>query len=81
MKPQFFASLGLILIFYFPGQNAGGQTIGLVDIRQSEQVITVGGPKADVAGFTSEATQLALDAVKARGGGASGSKSERPHEI
>jgi len=46
-----------------------GQDIGLVDVRQAEQVITVGGANADIPGFTSEAIQIALDAIMARGGG------------
>ena len=45
------------------------QEIGLARIRSAEQVITVGGPDADVPGFTSQAIQLALDAIKTRGGG------------
>jgi parallel beta-helix repeat protein len=45
------------------------QNIGLVDIRHSEQVITVGGSDADISGFSSEAIQIALDAIKTRGGG------------
>ena len=45
------------------------QSIGLVKQRQAEQVITVGGPEADIQGFTSQAIQIALDAVKTRGGG------------
>jgi hypothetical protein len=45
------------------------QGIGLVNIRHSEQILTVGGPEADIPGFTSQAIQIALDAVKARGGG------------
>jgi len=45
------------------------QEIGLARIRNAQQVINVGGPDADVPGFTSQAIQLALDAVKARGGG------------
>jgi len=31
--------------------------------------VTVGGPEADIPGYTSRAIQLAVDAVKARGGG------------
>jgi hypothetical protein len=46
-----------------------GQAIGLVDIRRAEQVITVGGPDADLTGFSSETIQIALDAIMARGGG------------
>jgi hypothetical protein len=45
------------------------QNIGLVSIKNAEKTITVGGPDADIQGFTSEAIQIALDAVKARDGG------------
>jgi parallel beta-helix repeat protein len=45
------------------------QEIGLVNIRHSRQIITVGGPDADVPGFNSQAIQIALDAAKSRGGG------------
>jgi len=69
MKPQSFGILSLILIFCSPNQKASGQTVGLVDVRRAERIITVGGPNADIPGFTSEAIQIALDAVKARGGG------------
>jgi hypothetical protein len=46
-----------------------GQGLGLVDVRYAEQSITVGGPDADIPGFTSAAIQIAVDAVKSRGGG------------
>jgi hypothetical protein len=46
-----------------------GQGIGLVDINHAEKIITVGGPDADIPGFTSGAIQIALDAIKTRGGG------------
>lgn len=59
----------LILIFLMSVFAATGQNIGLVDIKRAEQVITVGGPLADISGFTSGAIQLALDALKVRGGG------------
>jgi hypothetical protein len=59
----------LILISLISGLTAIGQNIGLVDIKHAEQVITVGGPTADICGFTSGAIQLALDALKSRGGG------------
>ncbi len=49
--------------------SLSGQDIGLVDIRHAEQVITVGGANADIPGFSSEAIQIALDAIMARGGG------------
>lgn len=45
------------------------QNIGLVCIKHADQTITAGGQGADVPGFTSEAIQIALDAVKSRGGG------------
>jgi parallel beta-helix repeat protein len=60
---------GLVLVILAINQGLNGQNIGLVSIKQAEQVITVGGSGADVPGYTSEAIQIALDAVKARGGG------------
>ena len=69
MKPKSFWVLSLILIFPSANQGINGQTIGLVDVKRAEQVITVGGADADIPGFTSEAIRIALDAVKARGGG------------
>jgi len=45
------------------------QNIGLVDIRRAEQIITVGGSGADIPGFTSDAINMAIDAMKTRGGG------------
>ena len=57
----------LILLGLSSGISA--QNIGLVNIRQAEQIITVGGPDADISGFTSDAIQLALDALRTRGGG------------
>lgn len=61
-----FTIVFLILIFNITGF---GQNIGLVDVRKAEQTITVGGPKADIAGFTSQDIQIAIDALRARGGG------------
>jgi parallel beta-helix repeat protein len=61
--------LGLILVFMAIYPGIYGQNIGLVSIRHAERIITVGGAGADVAGFTSEAIQIALDALKAGGGG------------
>lgn len=46
-----------------------GQGIGLVDINYADKTITVGGPDADIPGFTSGAIQIALDATGSRGGG------------
>jgi hypothetical protein len=49
--------------------ESSGQGIGLVDVRYAENLITVGGPDADIPGFSSTAIQIAVDAIKARGGG------------
>ncbi len=62
-------SFSLIFIGITLGQTILSQNIGLVSIKHADQVITAGGTGADVPGFTSEAIQIALDAVKARGGG------------
>ncbi len=59
----------LILLVLFLNPVLYGQNIGLVSVKLAEQVVTVGGSGADVPGFTSKAIQLALDAVKTRGGG------------
>ena len=69
MKQKSIGRLSLILIWLSVNSSIYSQGIGLVDIRHAEQVITVGGPDADVSGFTSEAIRLALDAIKTRGGG------------
>jgi hypothetical protein len=69
MKNRFFLLVGLILIGLSVNQGICGQNIGLVDIRRADHVITVGGPGADIPGFTSQAIQIALDAVKTNGGG------------
>ncbi len=49
--------------------TAEGQGSGLVEIRRAPQVITVGGADAAIPGFTSDAIQLAIDALVSRGGG------------
>lgn len=69
MKNKSVGIIGLIIICLSVSSVLNGQGIGLVDIRQGEEVITVGGPDADVSGFTSGAIQIALDAIKSRGGG------------
>jgi hypothetical protein len=58
--------MGLILLV---SNTVNCQNIGLVDVKYSGQVITVGGPDADIPDFTSAAIQIALDALKTRGGG------------
>ena len=69
MKTSMIKLLILILVSVtlFPDVNC--QNIGLVDIRRADLIITVGGHEADVPGYTSRAIQIALDAVKVRGGG------------
>jgi hypothetical protein len=68
MNPKLLKILSLILLS-MAYNTATCQNIGLVSIKYAEQILTVGGPGADVPGFTSEAIQIALDAVKSRGGG------------
>ncbi len=69
MKTYFIKLLTLILVSISFNPEVNCQNIGLVDIRQADLVITVGGPGADIPGFTSKAIRIALDAVKTRGGG------------
>ena len=69
MKTNLIKILTLILIWISINPVVNCQNIGLVDVRRAEMVITVGGPGADVPGYTSQAIQIALDAVKSRGGG------------
>ncbi|HLP73532.1 MAG TPA: glycosyl hydrolase family 28-related protein, partial [Bacteroidales bacterium] len=60
-------SLLFVLIAF--SSIASSQSIGLVEIRTAPTTITVGGPQADISGYTSGAIQIALDALKSRGGG------------
>lgn len=69
MKNKQALVLSFILICFSINSKLKSQDIGLVDTRYGEQIITVGGPDADVSGFTSKAIQIALDAIKTRGGG------------
>lgn len=69
MKSKLICSISLLLFLLSVNQSISGQNIGLVDIRQAIQEITVGGAGADLTGFTSMAIQTALDALKTRGGG------------
>jgi parallel beta-helix repeat protein len=41
----------------------------LVSPKHKQQTITVGGERADIKGYTSDAVQIALDAINTRGGG------------
>jgi parallel beta-helix repeat protein len=69
MKRNLFRVFSLILICISLSQEINSQVVGLVKEKHAEQVISVGGPDADIQGFTSIAIQIALDAVKTRGGG------------
>jgi parallel beta-helix repeat protein len=69
MKNKLLSILSLALFCLSVNQYISGQNIGLVDVKYASPVITVGGPRADIPGFTSEAVQIALDAIKTRGGG------------
>ncbi|MDP4223174.1 MAG: right-handed parallel beta-helix repeat-containing protein [Bacteroidota bacterium] len=69
MRTYCFNLISLILLCLSANQLTFSQNIGLVDVRRADQVITVGGNDADIPGFTSEAIQIALDAIKARKGG------------
>jgi parallel beta-helix repeat protein len=69
MKRKLITGFSLILISVSLSQVINSQVVGLVKEKLAEQVISVGGPDADIQGFTSIAIQIALDAVKTRGGG------------
>lgn len=69
MKQKSKNLLSLILIFLTVNVAVFSQNIGLVDVKQAEQVITVGGSTADIPAFTSRAIQIALHAIRERGGG------------
>jgi hypothetical protein len=69
MKKKLIGLLSLLLVCSFAGTDIYSQGIGLVDIRYADKIITVGGTDADIQGFTSGAIQIALDAIKTRGGG------------
>ncbi len=42
---------------------------GVIVSKTAERIITVGGPGSDIAGYTSATIQIAVDAIKSRGGG------------
>ncbi len=69
MKKEWIYCSGLIVLFLSFSISTFNQGIGLVDVRYAEKAITVGGPDADIPGFTSAAIQIAADAIKTRGGG------------
>jgi hypothetical protein len=69
MKINFIFSAVYLVTSLCLSPSVNSQNIGLVDIRRAGEVITVGGPGADIPGFTSGAIQIALDALKSKGGG------------
>jgi hypothetical protein len=69
MSAKIMNMFSLIFVSLVVTQGIYSQNLGLVSIRRADQIITVGGAGADVPGFTSKAIQIALDVVKARGGG------------
>lgn len=69
MNYRFLFRITLVIILSSVNPKIQSQNIGLVDIRKARQEISVGGPDADIPGFTSDAVNLALDALKTRGGG------------
>ena len=69
MRNRTFGVLNIILFCLVFSSGLKSQEIGLARIRNAKQLITVGGPDADVPGFTSQAIQLALDAIKEEGEG------------
>lgn len=69
LKGKEILAIAMFLAFILIVPCLSGQVTGLVDVRKTGQVITVGGPEADIQSFASEAIQLALDALKTRGGG------------
>jgi hypothetical protein len=69
MKQKSMNLLSLILILLTVNAAVFSQNVGLVDVKQPEQIITVGGSNADIPAFTSKAIQCALHAIRERGGG------------
>jgi hypothetical protein len=69
MKSKSKKGFFLIFVCLFSGTSVYCQSIGLVDVNRAQQIITVGGFGSDVPGFTSGDIQIALDAIKTRGGG------------
>jgi hypothetical protein len=62
-----------ISILVFSGllieSSAFSQVTGLVEIKKAEQALSVGGPGSDIPSYTSDAINIALDAIRTRGGG------------
>ena len=68
---SFLLLVGFFSVFLSAGSggNAEGSRVVLVQAQRAPQVVTVGGTGAAIPGFHSDAIQLAVDALKARGGG------------
>lgn len=62
-------SISVFILLLVSASTLLPQNIGLVDIKYAGSTITVGGAVADIPGFDSRAIQIALDALKERGGG------------
>ncbi len=65
-------TLPLFLLIFCAGlawAQGDNRVDALVQPKHQPAVVTVGGAGADIAGYTSRAIQLAIDAVKTRGGG------------
>lgn len=69
MKNRLFRITGLAFVTLIICSGTYGQGIGLVDVRYAEKVLTVGGSGADIPGYSSVAIQIAIDAIRTRGGG------------
>ncbi len=68
-RKLFHFSSTILMLSFFIVSNLYSQTASHIIPRYLKQVISVGDANADIPGFTSEKIQIALDAVKARGGG------------
>lgn len=69
MKQKTYVKTVMTVVLLSVNLAAYNQEIGLVDVRRAAQIITVGGPGADIPAYSSDAIQIALDAIKTRGGG------------
>ncbi len=58
----------LILPVQITAQTGNYSVDALVSPKIQERIITVGGPSADIQGYTNEAIQVAVDALPAEGG-------------
>lgn len=68
-KKRIFGAFYFLAIVISSNLDAYCQVDALVNIKNAEQVITVGGPDAEISGFSSSSIQIAIDALKSRGGG------------